>query len=353
MAGLEAAYRDRRVFVTGHTGFKGAWLVLWLSALGARITGVSLPESVSEPNLFELAHLDAVCRDLRFDVRDGVRLAEAIEEAQPDLIFHLAAQSLVRRGYADPVGTFATNAIGTANLLSAVRGRSMSGVIVVTSDKVYRNEELGRPFCETDPLGGFDPYSASKAAAEAAVDGFRALTGMPPLVCARAGNVIGGGDWSEDRLVPDIARTIAADGRLVLRNPFAVRPWQHVLDCLSGYLECGRRTLAGEKTPGAVNFGPDPAGSASVKDLSLRILAGWRPDTEVVYETAKGPPEAKTLRLDTALAREALGWLPSLALAPTIDWTVEWYRRHAAGENVRDICGEQINAYTSRQKPTG
>ena len=308
--GLASAYRGRKVLVTGHTGFKGAWLVQWLSALDAHVTGIALPGPVSEPSLFELAKLVGTCSDLRFYIRERERLAGAIDQAAPDLIFHLAGQALVRRGYADPLGTFATNVAGTANVLAAVSGHAMAGVVAATSDKVYRNDERGQAFREDDPLGGGDPYSASKAAAEAVINGFRGLEGMPLVSSVRAGNVIGGGDWSDDRIVPDIARAVAAGRPLDLRHPDSVRPWQHVLDCLSGYLEVGRRMLIGERPPDAVNFGPDVDETCSVVDLSRRFLSGWRPDTEIVQGASDGAREARMLILDNRLAGDALGWRP-------------------------------------------
>jgi CDP-glucose 4,6-dehydratase len=343
--GLAPAFTGKRVLVTGHTGFKGAWLVQWLTALGAEVTGIALPEAVSEPSLFALAGLAETCTDIRIDVRDGGAVARANAEARPDLVIHMAAQALVGRGYAHPTGTLSTNVEGTNNVLAAARGRGIAGVVVVTSDKVYRNDESGRSFREGDALGGRDPYSASKAAAEMVVEGYRGLTDMPPLVCVRAGNVIGGGDWSDDRLVPDLARAAGAGVPAVLRHGEAVRPWQHVLDCLAGYLECGRRLLAGEAAPNAVNFGPDATNIATVRVLSEKFLAEWGGGAEVRQEPDAGPWEAKTLVLDNALAKGALGWRPVLDIDDAIGWSAGWYRRQLGGESARGICTEQIAAY--------
>jgi CDP-glucose 4,6-dehydratase len=343
--GLAPGFDGKRVLLTGHTGFKGAWLVQWLTALGADVTGIALPEAVSEPCLFALSGLAGTCSDLRLDVRDAGTVARAVAEARPDLIIHMAAQALVGRGHADPLATFSTNVHGTNNILAAARGRGVGGVVIVTSDKVYRNDETGRVFREGDALGGRDPYSASKAAAEMVVEGYRGLTGMPPLVCARAGNVIGGGDWSEDRLVPDLARAAGAGKPVVLRHSEAVRPWQHVLDCLAGYLECGRRLLAGEETPSAVNFGPDATSFATVMGLSQKFLAEWGGGAGAVEEPDAGPWEAKTLVLDNALAKGALGWRPILEIDDAIAWSAGWYRRQLGGELAHHICTEQIAAY--------
>lgn len=282
----------------------------WLTALGAEVTGIALPAAVSEPNLFARAGLAKSCDDLRFDIRDAAQVTQTVAQARPDLVFHLAAQALVGHGYTDPDGTFSTNVLGTANILAAARECGIGGAVIVTSDKVYRNDESGRPFREGEPLGGRDPYSASKAAAEMVVEGCRGLPGMPPIVCVRAGNVIGGGDWRAGRLVPDIVRALDTDAPIVLRHGDAVRLWQHVLDCLSGYLQCGRRLLAGEDTLGAVNFGPDAGGFATVTELAKKILGEWGGDATLLHETDAGPWAVRTFVLDNAFAKKALGTRP-------------------------------------------
>jgi len=339
------AFRDKRVLVTGHTGFKGAWLVQWLNELGADVVGAALPAPISEPNLFDIARLDQICRDIRIDIRDSQALAELVAGAKPDLVFHLAAQALVGRGYSDPLTTFSTNVQGTANVLAATLNRGIAGVVIVTSDKVYRNDEQGRAFQETDSLGGRDPYSASKAAAELVVEGSRSLVGIPPLTCVRAGNVIGGGDWCEFRLIPDIVRALETEMSVVLRRPGAVRPWQHVLDCLSGYLECGSRMIMKDEIPNAVNIGPNHSENCRVAELAQRFLRGWGGNLDIVEDPAGFGWEASTLALDSRLARKQLGWCSVLDLSETIDWTIRWHRRYSDGEDARALCQEQITRY--------
>jgi CDP-glucose 4,6-dehydratase len=338
-------WRGRKVLLTGHTGFKGAWLTLWLRGLGADVTGYALAPA-SQPNLWSML---AAGRSIIGDIRDAGRVAAAVVETAPHVVIHMAAQALVRESYRDPLGTFSTNVMGTANLLEACRGaRDLQCVVVVTSDKVYENHELGHPFTEADRLGGHDPYSNSKACAELVTGSFRDsfFADGPPLAAARAGNVIGGGDWSADRLIPDCVRALEAGAAVTLRNPDAVRPWQHVLEPLSGYLALAEALVnAPEAAPRAVNFGPDPACFCKVREVvdafSARFAGkpGWRLDPGV------HPPEARALTLSSALAERSLGWRPRLDREATLSWTAEWYRAFTAGEDMSAFSMGQLAEY--------
>jgi CDP-glucose 4,6-dehydratase len=321
-------FRDRRVLVTGHTGFKGSWLVLWLQQLGARVTGVALdPES-------ECAHwnlLQLPINDVRLDIRDLAGLQTVFRQSQPELVLHLAAQPLVRRSYREPVSTWATNVMGTVNVLECSRAcDSVRAVLAVTTDKVYANHEWEWGYRETDRLGGADPYSASKAAAELVVECYRRswpkLNGGALVATARAGNVVGGGDWSEDRLVPDLVRAVQSRRSLEIRSPLSTRPWQHVLESLSGYLLLGQRLLQGDETAaGAWNFGPGPNGNCTVQDVLTRLQRDW---AEVRWHvtSAVQPHEAHLLHLDSTRAQRRLGWKPIWELDRTLLETAAWYR---------------------------
>jgi CDP-glucose 4,6-dehydratase len=336
----------RRVLITGHTGFKGAWLTLWLRRMGAVLTGYALAPS-STPNLWDLLRGGGTSHFA--DIRDAERLREKVAVADPQIVFHLAAQALVRHSYHDPLGTYATNVLGTGALLMAVRGlRNLQCVIVVTSDKVYENHGAQRPFEEDDRLGGHDPYSNSKACAELLTASFRDsfLSAGPPIATARAGNVIGGGDWSPDRLIPDCVRALAAGQPVRLRYPDAVRPWQHVLEPLSGYLALAEalvRDPAG--TPRAVNFGPDAASFCAVREVvdafSARFAGkpGWERDF------SDHPAEAHALTLSSALAARTLGWRPRLGIAEALAWTADWYRAYAAKEDMVRFSEAQLETY--------
>jgi CDP-glucose 4,6-dehydratase len=342
-------WRNKRVLLTGHTGFKGAWAALWLDRLGARVSGLALaPET--EPNLFALAQGGLGIESRIVDLRDAAAVRGAVEAAEPQIVLHLAAQAIVRRSYVSPVETFAVNVMGTVHLLDALRGcEGLEAVVVVTSDKAYANRESGTPFKEADPLGGDDPYSASKAASEMVANAWARSFFEPAGVAvasARAGNVIGGGDWAADRLIPDIWRAHEAGRAPVLRYPEATRPWQHVLDPLAGYL-CYTEALAGAAGPGlprALNFGPDDDGLA-VSAIAESMLQALGATTGWTREAAPQPPEKRVLALDAAAAKRALDWRPKLAIGEALDWTVEWYRGLAKGGDAAEISRAQIERY--------
>lgn len=326
--GFGAAYRGRRVMVTGHTGFKGSWLCMWLQALGAEVTGVALDPS-TEPSHWDLLKL--TINDHRVDIRDEAAVRRVFAAEKPEIVFHLAAQPLVRRSYREPVTTWSTNVMGTVHVLEAVRHTpEVHAVVAVTSDKCYANREWPWAYREADRLGGHDPYSASKAATELVAASYRAALlqhpSAPLLATARGGNVIGGGDWSEDRLVPDLARSVTAGEELVIRSPRATRPWQHVLDLLSGYLLLGQRLLARDTTcADAWNFGPDEAGNRTVEQVLSHLARTW-PQLRWQVTSSPQPHEAGLLHLDSAKARMHLGWRPVWDLDKTLLHTATWYR---------------------------
>jgi CDP-glucose 4,6-dehydratase len=345
-------WRGRRVLLTGHTGFKGGWTALWLKRLGARVTGFSLAPD-SDPALFDLADIGRDLASRLGDLRDPQAVRDAVAAADPEIVVHLAAQPLVRRAINDPVETIAVNALGLAHLLDALRGRSaLKRILVVTSDKVYDNRERGHTFAEDDALGGKDPYSASKAAAEMIASAYAATYFAPhgvALKTARGGNVIGGGDYSQDRIVPDIVRAWAAGARPCLRMPEATRPWQHALDCIAGYLIYVEQM--DRDAPRALNFGPDPADPVSVAELTRAMLTalGAKPE----FDIAPDPHsiEMRSLAVDAARARSALGWRNRLASAAAIGWTADWHRRVRLGENPRAVTLDQIDAYCAIEHP--
>ena len=352
-------YRGRRVLVTGHTGFKGSWLSMWLRDAGAEVTGYALEPEPGRPSLFELARVASGMHSIIGDVRDRPALDRALRNARAEVVFHLAAQSLVRRSYAEPVATFETNVLGTANLLDAIRRvDSVRSVVVVTSDKCYDNRDLERGYTEDDPLGGHDPYSASKGCQEIVAAAFRksflGARGVA-VASARAGNVIGGGDWSQDRLVADLMSAAAHEEIAIVRNPDSVRPWQHVLEPLRGYLMLGS-ALHDEGAAWAEgwNFGPNLTDAISVRDLVGRMSAAWpRVRTQIAAQTG-APHEARLLRLDNTKARDRLGWTPALALDETIELTVKWYR--AVSEDpaaALDMTTLQLREYEERVRGAG
>jgi CDP-glucose 4,6-dehydratase len=350
--GMADFWRDRRVLLTGHTGFKGAWMSLWLKSLGADVTGYALAPA-GAPNLWSMVGAQLVAgaapRSVIADIRDAKRVGEAVAHADPQIVIHMAAQALVRESYRDPLSTYATNVIGTAALLQACRYLPhLQCVIVVTSDKVYENLGDGRAFDESDRLGGHDPYSNSKACAELVAASFREsfFAGGPPIATARAGNVIGGGDWSEDRLIPDCVRALESGRSVNLRYPDAVRPWQHVLEPLSGYLTLAQALVrAPQKTPRAVNFGPDPASFRTVREVVDAFAARFAGKPGWVRDPAPQPQESQALTLSSRLAGQTLGWYPRLDIHESLSWTADWYLAHSAGENMLAFSEAQIARY--------
>lgn len=354
MVGAVSFWRGRRVFLTGHTGFKGGWLALWLTDLGAEVTGYALPPP-TRPSLFDLARIQGLVRHVEGDVRDGAALTAAVAQARPEVVVHLAAQSLVRASYDDPVATYGANVMGTVNLLEAVRrAGTVRSVVCLTSDKCYENRETARPYRESDAMGGYDPYSSSKGCSELVVAAWRRSFFNPEriaahgvgLASARAGNVIGGGDWAKDRLVPDVIGALAAGKRALIRSPGAVRPWQHVLEPLAGYMLLAERLWSGD---GAVaegwNFGPDEADAKPVSWVADRLAALWGEGAAWDRAESPAPHEATWLRLDCAKAHEKLGWRPRWPLDEGLRRTVDWSRALAKGADMRDFTLSQIHAY--------
>lgn len=346
-----AFWRGKRVLLTGHTGFKGSWAAAWLRTMGAEVAGLALPPE-TVPSLHAL--LNGPVPEPCVDVRDAEAVARAVAEARPRIVLHMAAQALVRRSYRDPAGTFATNLGGTVTLLEALRRvPDLEAVLVVTSDKVYDNPGGGRPLREDDRLGGADPYSASKAACELAVASFRSSYFAPagvPLATARAGNVIGGGDWSEDRIVPDLWRARRTGRPVEIRYPEATRPWQHVLEPVGAYLVYLEALAADRhgRLPTALNIGPSPDEELSVLDLARRFADRAGAPLSWCRPEGPQPPEKPTLTIDAGLIREALGWRPRLSMAEAVDWTAAWYAAFDRGEDMRALTLAQIADYCRR-----
>jgi CDP-glucose 4,6-dehydratase len=341
-------WRGKRVLLTGHTGFKGAWLALWLQRLGAVVTGLALPPE-TQPSLYTLLGESPVVVSHEADVRDAQAVRTLVRAAQPEIVLHLAAQALVRASYQQPLSTFATNVMGTAHVLDALRDLAGVRVVVaVTTDKVYQNREWCHPYRENDPLGGHDPYSASKAACELVIASYRSsfLQGSGvALASARAGNVIGGGDWSPDRLIPDAVRAWQAGQPLVIRHPEATRPWQHVLEPLAGYLALAQRLWHRPDLAGAYNFGPHAHEAFSVGHV-IKMASSPHEIDLIGYENNSNlPHEAHWLALDTARARTALGVVPCWTLAESVSRTMAWYRAQHAGANARALCLADIDAF--------
>ncbi|MGE0323066.1 MAG: CDP-glucose 4,6-dehydratase [Polyangiaceae bacterium] len=348
----DATFKSADVLVTGHTGFKGSWLTAWLHDLGARVHGYALPDTPS-PSMFERCDLQGLLSsDIRGDLRELESVTQAVATSRPRFVFHMAAQSLVRRSYAEPLQTFATNVLGTANLLEGLRRSAVSPctVVIVTSDKCYENREWPWGYREDDPLGGHDPYSASKACQEIVARAYQRSFfsgGNIRVLRARAGNVIGGGDWAEDRLVADFVRAIGAGEAVKCRNPTAVRPWQHVLEPLSGYLRLA--AMAGApRVKDEYNFGPTDADITSVSELLDGLVARWPDSSWVRGEDSSAPHEAGLLALSIERARFDLGWRPTWRLADALDALVEWYRAEmqgASASRLRELTLEQIRRF--------
>jgi len=342
-------WAGKRVLLTGHTGFKGGWAAIWLSRMGASVTGLALAPD-QKPSLFEQAGISTRVNSKIADLRHPDEVVKALAGKSFDLVLHMAAQPLVRASVADPIGTFETNVMGTANLLQALRSQSsLKAILVITSDKVYANHETGAAFVESDNLGGKDPYSASKAATEIIVQSFaKSYFHNVPVGTARGGNVIGGGDFSRDRLVADIVRAVQAGEAVTLRHPEATRPWQHVLDCLAGYFAHIEALATYPAAPRVLNFGPRPGGAqVSVGELAtmgVKALNGepWR------HEVDPHSLEAQSLSIDAGLAKRAIGFESRLEAPEAVALTMDWYRRQAAGEDALSLCETQITAYEGR-----
>jgi CDP-glucose 4,6-dehydratase len=347
-------WQGRRVFLTGHTGFKGGWLALWLASRGALIRGYALAPA-TEPNLFTASSVASVVEDVRGDIRDYPKLEASMREFSPEVVFHLAAQPLVRRSYADPLGTYATNVMGTAHVLEAVRKTpSVGAVVCITTDKCYQNQEWVWPYRESDPLGGYDPYSSSKACAEIVSAAYRnsffsvnqAHEHHVAVATARAGNVIGGGDWSEDRLIPDLIRGFQAKHPVLIRRPEAIRPWQHVLEPLHGYILLAEKLLSNPtKFASSFNFGPCEEDAWPVKRIAAKLASMWGDGASWICDAAPSVHEANYLKLDASKAHAELGWQPKLRIESALEWTMAWYCAWQQGADMLRETRAQITAY--------
>lgn len=350
----EGLWARRRVFLTGHTGFKGSWMALWLTQMGASVCGYALDPPTAN-SLFEVARVSDLVQDIRADICDLALLRSTMEEFKPEVVFHMAAQPLVRKSYAEPVATYATNVMGTVNLLEAVRHTpSVKAVVCITTDKCYENREWQWGYREVDRLGGYDPYSNSKACAELVCASYRSsffpnnaidVHGVA-LATARAGNVIGGGDWAEDRLIPDLVRGFMAGDQVLIRHPHAIRPWQHVLEPLRGYIMLAERLLVQEGAfASAWNFGPREEDAQSVEWIARTLAQRWSPNATWKIDSGPHPHEATYLKLDCARAHNLLGWRPSLNLSSALELIVEWFKKWQSGADMRQITMEQIATY--------
>lgn len=348
-------WNGRRVLITGHTGFKGSWSSIWLKDLGANVCGVAL-EPHTYPSLFKEANLNEKIKSAFIDIRDFDRLARVFEEFQPEIVFHMAAQPLVRHSYSDPIATFETNVMGTVNVLEACRQQSSVRVVVnVTTDKVYENMEWDHPYKENDRLGGHDPYSSSKACSELVSASYNrsffVTDNQIAHATVRAGNVIGGGDWSTDRLIPDLLRFILSGKAIELRNPDAIRPWQHVIEPISGYLLLAERLwLEPNKYIGNWNFGPHEVDARTVKWITQYLSKQLDSKADWVEQPGNHPHETNTLKLDIAKAIAHLSWRPIWDIEQALDKIIEWQKCWQAGEDVHSICIKQIRCYTEQGK---
>lgn len=352
---LKKAFEGKRVFLTGHTGFKGSWMLKIFNMIGAQVKGYSLAPKC-EDDLYNLIDGDNLCVSIIADIRDKIKLEHEILSFEPDFIFHLAAQPLVRESYKKPIDTFEVNALGTANLLDSLRNlQKKCSVVMITTDKVYYNYEWEYPYRETDRLGGYDPYSSSKACAELIIESYRnsffnlsdISSHNKGIAVARAGNVIGGGDWSTDRLIPDIIRSLIENKPITIRNPFAVRPWQHVLEPILGYLHLGKE-LANKphQFSEAFNFGPNPESFLSVEDIARFAVQYWGFGDIVIERNQKQPHEAKVLKLDINKVRSRLNWSPKLNSEDTLSLTIEWYKEFAVNPSASvELIKNQIDRF--------
>lgn len=348
-------WQGRRVFLTGHTGFKGGWLSLWLAQLGATVRGFAL-DPYTQPNLMDLAHVATAVEDIRGNIQDLPALKSALQEFSPEIVIHMAAQPLVRYSYSDPLGTYATNVMGTAHVLEAVRQvKTVRAVVSVTTDKCYENKEWIWGYRENDPLGGYDPYSSSKACAEIVSAAYRqsffpidrfGRDHQTLIATARAGNVIGGGDWSDDRLIPDLVRGFLKEDTVKIRNPKAIRPWQHVLEPLWGYLRLAEELYLG-RTAAATswNFGPTDDDAWPVGRIADKLVSAWGKNAVWELDGSPSVHEAHYLKLDSSKARTQLGWHSQLHLETALDWVVDWYQACQAGKDMKSHTLQQIAAY--------
>ena len=345
-------WEGKSVLITGHTGFKGSWLTIWLEMLGAKVCGVSL-KPLETTSLFESANISTLCESYICDIRDINKLANIVQTFNPNIIFHLAAQPLVRESYKDPINTFSTNVMGTVNLLEVAKTLPrLNSLVVITTDKVYKNKEWIYPYRENDELGGFDPYSASKAASEIAVSSFRDSFFKDKklsITTARAGNVIGGGDWSADRLIPDAIRAWRKNEELIIRHPSFIRPWQHVLEPLSGYLLLSQLSYGNNKYNGAYNFGPKTDEFITVKKL-LEIAYELKLQPNIKYIEDTNYHESRHLVLKSSLANQTLGYKPRWTIRQSIKRTIDWYQKFYSDQNTLKICLDNISEFMSRNE---
>ncbi len=357
----EQFWRNKNVFITGHTGFKGSWLSLWLTKMGAKVTGYAL-KPPTKPSLFKLSHINEVVESIIADVRDLDSLQKAITKAKPDIVFHMAAQPLVRDSYKMPVATYEINVMGTVNLLEAIRlNGSVRAVVNVTTDKCYENKEWCWGYRENEAMGGYDPYSNSKGCSELVTAAYRNSffnnteydKHKTAIASARAGNVIGGGDWANDRLIPDCMNALITKKNIIIRNPHAIRPWQHVLEPLSGYLILAERLyIEGATFAEGWNFGPDDSDAKEVGWIVKELCSRW--DDKAIYEIDKGihPHEANYLKLDCSKAKARLGWYPKWSLDQAIDKIIEWNKDYLSKKDVRLTSLKQIDEYMNRRETT-
>ena len=354
-------WQKKKVFVTGHTGFKGSWLCLWLHSLGAKVTGYSL-DPPTNPNLFSLCDIDRLATSVIADVRDINSLRDSIQSSQPEIIIHMAAQSLVRESYKNPAETYSINVMGTVSLFEAVRNtKGVRSIVNVTTDKCYENKEWHWGYREYEPLGGYDPYSNSKACSELVTSAYRNSFFNPKnydfhglgLASARAGNVIGGGDWATDRLLPDCIRALLKNEKIWIRNPFAVRPWQHVLEPLSGYLSLSQQLYEnGSVYAESWNFGPDDSDAKPVEWIVKKMCEKWGASASYGIDKGEHPHESSYLKLDCSKAKAELGWYPRWEIEMAIDKVIEWTKAYKNKQNLKEVCLKQIEEYSNWQVGT-
>ena len=346
-------WKDKKVFITGHTGFKGSWMSLWLQMLGAKVTGYSL-EPNTDPSLFDIANVSSGMNSIIGDIRDASALQKALSEAKSEILIHMAAQPLVRYSYLNPVETYTTNVIGTVNVLEAARkANSVRAIVNVTTDKCYENKEWLWAYRENEPMGGYDPYSSSKGCVELVTSAYRQsyFNKMEVAIASgRAGNVIGGGDWARDRLVPDIMRSIEDGIPVKIRNPYSVRPWQHVLEPISGYLSLAEKLfIEGSSISGGYNFGPNESDARPVQWIVEKIIKIWGRGAQWVIDEGEHLHEANYLKLDCSKAKHELGWAPRWSLLQALEKIVMWHKSVVKNINIKEVCINQITAYADLQ----